>query len=150
GWPDYFEARAVEAKEVSDLLGSAQDLTLLLAHVKDDQRLARKQIRALSDVVREQRATYRELARRRCARLTAEGGDGLAKRCQIYWDTAGRLESADSKVPSAKSTRAVARARPVRVRGSEAPSQTQQRGAGAAAAVQSIVSRRKSSRRPGA
>ena len=107
-WPEYFEARAAEAKEVSELLGLAQDLTLLIAHTKRSVGLHVTPAKAevVVSLAKAKRQTLRQVARERCVRLVTEGPDGHAQRAEDYWHAACGLK-AKATVPSARHTREV-------------------------------------------
>lgn len=89
GWPAYFEARAEQAREVSEWLGQAQDLTLLIGHVQTAGMPMRKaEVRRVVEVASERRQRLRDAARAGSLRLVAEGANGLARRTQLYWEAA--------------------------------------------------------------
>ena len=98
GWPEYFSARWAEAKSISELLGSAQDLGLLLTHLAEHGRplLKPSQVAQLDRIVRERRDNLRDAARSRCARLVAEGAKAQARRAALFWSTAIALRRAAS------------------------------------------------------
>ncbi|MFZ4806739.1 MAG: CHAD domain-containing protein [Hyphomicrobiaceae bacterium] len=88
-WPTLLTARAHEARDLSQLLGEDHDLGVLATFVtaaatgidaklaKDVDRLCRARQRAI-------RAHAHPLGQR----LLAEGGEGLARRIEVYWSAA--------------------------------------------------------------
>lgn len=93
GWPAYFVARADEAKTISELLGKAQDLTLLLRHLGDDgpASVSEDALARLRETVKERRAALQESARSHTRRLLAEGPRAHARRATEYWTAARTL-----------------------------------------------------------
>jgi CHAD domain-containing protein len=93
GWPAYFVARADEAKTISELLGKAQDLTLLLRHLGDDgpASVSQDALARLRETVKERRAALQDLARSHTRRLLAEGPRAHARRATEYWTAARTL-----------------------------------------------------------
>ena len=96
GWPDYMTARAALANELSDLLGTAQDLTLLVGHIErvaaaDGSGLTSKQARRLIALARRQQQALRNAARTVGERLLAEGTAGHVRRISLYWTTAEQI-----------------------------------------------------------
>ncbi len=86
-WPPYFQCRAVEAKTISDLLGDAQDLALLITWLHDHPDVALKpaKSRELVGLARQEQATLRAQARVRTDRLTAERPKAHARVCEQLW-----------------------------------------------------------------
>ncbi len=96
GWPAYFVARADEAKAISELLGKAQDLTLLIRHLHQEEASSGQATDAADvlDALKHQRAALQEAARSRTQRLLAEGPRALARRATEYWTAAIALRKA--------------------------------------------------------
>ena len=86
GWPDYFEARAAIAKQVSELLGTAQDMTLVIAHA--EREAGANSTPDIISLVQARRDALRETARELCSRLVAESPTGHARRAGMYWAAA--------------------------------------------------------------
>ncbi len=107
-WPEYFVARADEAKEVSELLGQAQDLTLLITKIKHavGSHVTPAKAEAVVSLAKAKRQTLRQVARERCVRLVAEGPDGHAQRAEDYWRAACGLK-ATAQIPSPQRAPAV-------------------------------------------
>lgn len=93
GWPDYFEARANAAREISDLLGRAQDQTLLIGCLEGlgSDALPPKVVADLAGEVEAKRARVREAALAHAERLVVEGARGHARRAGRYWSVAARI-----------------------------------------------------------
>lgn len=89
-WPAYFEARAAQARELSELLGVAQDLAVLVAYLGSDigHPVDGRELKALRELARSRQDKLREAARSRAARLFAERPDGFVRRATTYWSTA--------------------------------------------------------------
>jgi CHAD domain-containing protein len=106
GWPAYFVARAEESKAISELLGKAQDLTLLLHHLRDTGSVAPPDADEVRQAVEHRRATLQEAARSRTQRLLAEGPRAHARRATEYWTAANALRKANrnskAEMPAAK------------------------------------------------
>lgn len=93
GWPAYFRARADEAKAISELLGKAQDLTLMLRHLRNEApaSISRKALAGLKAALEQRRAALQEAARARTSRLLAESPRAHARRATEYWGAARAL-----------------------------------------------------------
>ena len=93
GWPAYFRARAEEAKEISDLLGKAQDLTLLLRHLRIEfpESISGEALTELIRTVEQRRTTFQDIARSHTSRLIAESPRAHARRAAEYWTAAQML-----------------------------------------------------------
>lgn len=124
-WPEYFEARAAQARELSELLGAAQDLSVLIAYVDAgaDHRVDPRALAGLRNAAIKRQRLLREAARPRGARLCAEGPGGFARRAAVYWETAAEMlhaplavadaaPSRPSKAANGKSSSASGRSRP--------------------------------------
>lgn len=111
-WPLYFEARAAEAKEVSELLGLAQDLTLLIGQAGEGTGggLGEAQTKTIVEIAVAHREALRKAARERCLRLVAEGPEGHARRAANYWHAAQGIASLDEDAEPAAGAMAVAAA----------------------------------------
>lgn len=111
-WPLYFEARAAEAKQVSELLGFAQDLTLLIVHAgkASGKGLSEAQAKTIAELAAERRKALRKAAHERCSRLVAEGPEGHARRASSYWQAAQGIVASDEMAGQAASMRALAAA----------------------------------------
>jgi len=92
-WPEVVSARADEAKELSRLLGEDHDLAVLLAKVAEcaPEDLTRADVAAIGGLCRSWQAEIRHMAEPRGARLFAEPAEGLRRRIEAYWSSAGRL-----------------------------------------------------------
>jgi CHAD domain-containing protein len=86
-WPQYAEARVALAKEIADLLGEDQDLSVLLVFL--DSEAGHGIDAALADKVRSVVHGRQALLRRRVTplgtKLVAEGARGHARRMAHYW-----------------------------------------------------------------
>jgi hypothetical protein len=86
-WPQYAAARVALAKEIADLLGEDQDLSVLLAFL--DSEAGRRIDAAVADKVRSVVHGRQALLRRRVTplgtKLVAEGARGHARRMAHYW-----------------------------------------------------------------
>ena len=102
-WPEYAAARIAQAKELSEILGRAQDLAVLVAFVeglKDDglkngpakRGLTRKHRQKLIALARKQQHALIEAAKPRGERLLAEGTAGHVRRIELFWSTASDIE----------------------------------------------------------
>ena len=107
GWPEYFGARWAEAKAISELLGTAQDLTLLLRHLGEHGRplLKPSEIAHLERIIRKHRDFLWLTARSRCGRLVAESAKAQARHATLFWATATALHQVASAPSTAKSRR---------------------------------------------
>jgi CHAD domain-containing protein len=89
-WPDMMRARAGAARELSDLLGTDQDLARLAEFVagQTGKVLSKAETGLLLGSIAEWRAELAALARPRAERLLAEGAGGLSRRIARYWEIA--------------------------------------------------------------
>ena len=104
GWPLHFEARAAEAKQVSEILGLAQDLTLVIARATEPggKGLSEAQVKIIGDLAERRRDALRQMASGHCLRLVAEGPEGHARRTMSYWNAAAGIAAvADHAAPLA-------------------------------------------------
>jgi CHAD domain-containing protein len=143
GWPAYFSTRAEEAKAIADILGRAQDLTLLLRHLRDGgpHKPSPEHLVAIEVLVRQQREALQQSARTRTRRLLADGPSALARRALEYWAAARMLEAAPPlphELPTDDGQRAKpAAARPARRRSARAAAKASSPPAHAAAPTMS-------------
>lgn len=121
GWPAYFGARAEEARAVSDLLGRAQDLTLLIGHIasgKSPDKPDKQTGGSILALAYDQRTALRAAARAHVERLLAEGPRAHARRAETYWQAARAIDESAAALatpasgPSRKAQ--AARKRPAR------------------------------------
>ena len=87
-WPGYFQARERQARELSDLLGQAQDLTVLLdrlERLEATQKPPRRAIATIRAAALARRSTLRTAAVANGRRLLAEGARGHERRLRAYW-----------------------------------------------------------------
>ena len=123
-WPQYAAVRVEQAKEISDLLGRAQDLAVYVAFVEslaishDGERpngarpagpaLTPELIQSLIEQARMQQEMLQSAARPRGERLFAEGSSGHVRRIELYWSLAAHIEpmpdglSVPAPAPSAR------------------------------------------------
>lgn len=94
-WPDYFNARAEEAKAISELLGRAQDLGLVLRHLEQSADASGRETADLAASLEAQRADLREEASIRLRRLLDEKPKAHARRIAAYWTAAQRLRKTE-------------------------------------------------------
>lgn len=102
GWPAYFKARAEEAKEISELLGKAQDLTLMLRHLRMEPppSVSGEDLGELIAAVEQRRAAFQDAARSRTTRLLAESPHAHARRAAEYWTAARALREKNLASPA--------------------------------------------------
>jgi hypothetical protein len=95
GWPAYFQVRALEAKAVSDLLGNAQDLALLVRWIDKlpASHLSKAKAHAVIKLAREEQASLRAEALLRTQRLAAERPQAHARKAEQFWNAAAGLPS---------------------------------------------------------
>lgn len=96
-WPDFMEARANEARELSQNLGDDHDLDMLASAARDG--LNPKHARVVERHCRDQQADLRAAAWPRGLRLFAEKPGRLRRRVELYWSLAGRIASKDGLAP---------------------------------------------------
>lgn len=130
GWPGYFGARAEEASTISDLLGRAQDFTLLIDHLDGPSRngLSQPDALAVRETARQQRKALRKEARGLIARLIAEGPGAHARRATDYWEAAASLVSKAKPSPQAQTAIATVTRQP-RMRSPQPKTAKARRGA---------------------
>jgi CHAD domain-containing protein len=93
-WPGYFAARAEEAEALSELLGRAQDLTLLIGRLEKSEPEKGKVAAELLRRAQKERKALRKLAQAHAVRLIAEGAASHARRAKDYWEAAVALRAA--------------------------------------------------------
>lgn len=93
-WPDYYVCRAAEAKTISELLGSAQDLALVTVCLQSGRDLKSKMRTALLTLATVRQSELRAQARPLAQRLLAEGVGGHQRRTELNWKAAGRIDEA--------------------------------------------------------
>ena len=125
GWPDYLDARAGEARALSQLLGDDHDLAILVAFVHSDAAsgLAGETAALIETAARKRQDELRAVARPHGDRLFADSAKQLTRNVAAYWDAAVRLkeqESNEEPAPVAKRVRRTTAA--PRRRGQAAPS----------------------------
>lgn len=98
-WPDVLMARAVEAKELSQLLGEDHDLAVLLDFARR-QALSAPALEALETQCRGLQHQLRALADLRGTRLLAESPEDLRAKLATYWNTAKKLHRAQAAMPA--------------------------------------------------
>ena len=92
-WPDYFAARVVESRELSDILGEDHDYAMLSAFLSGDARplLQRREAARLQALCQGRQDELRKAARPRGMRLLAEGHRGLVRRIEFFWNAAAQI-----------------------------------------------------------
>lgn len=102
-WPDAMRARAELARELSQLLGDDQDLSLLIARLKakDGPFVDDPQLRALLLACDARRHALRAAARPRLERLFMERPRAFARRMEACWRTARAIAHAPVPEPVA-------------------------------------------------
>lgn len=102
-WPDYFLARATLASELSQCLGEAQDMALLLSFL-DSPKVSAMSPAAI-DEVRETTLNHQERMRKTGypmgQRLLADKPAAFASSAAIYWQTAIAARSVSHKTDKA-------------------------------------------------
>jgi CHAD domain-containing protein len=118
-WPDCLEARAGEARELSQLLGDDHDLAVLVAFVHSESGGAlRGETGALVETAaRKRQAELRATARPRGDRLFAQGAKQLSHDIAVYWDAAVRLKALEQDEEPAPAANRVRRPAAPRRRG---------------------------------
>ncbi len=118
GWPAYFAARAEEASTISELLGTAQDLTLLLGWLAAPatHKLPADARATIEALARERREALRQTALGHTARLAAEPARAHARRASQYWSSAAELAAQPSPATIAPPKAVAAASRPARKR----------------------------------
>jgi len=106
-WTDCLEARAREARELSQLLGDDHDLAILSAFVHDDSATGLREEAAavIETAARRRQQELRTAARPRGDRLFVAGAKRLRRDVAVYWDAAVRLKALqkdDSSAPPAR------------------------------------------------
>ena len=114
-WPEYTTARVAQAKELSEILGQAQDLAVFVAFAEGLKQRSnktvptktrpsktgpgptRKQCQHLIQLARKQQQALIEAAQPRGERLLAEGTSGHVKRIELFWSTAPAIEPLPSE-----------------------------------------------------
>ncbi|MDP1910297.1 MAG: CHAD domain-containing protein [Hyphomicrobium sp.] len=93
-WPEYLDARAGEARCLSQLIGDDHDLALLVAFVHSDVAagLGNEQGAIVEKAARQRQAELREAARPRGERLFAEAPKRLRDSIGVYWRSAVGLK----------------------------------------------------------
>jgi CHAD domain-containing protein len=93
-WPEYLDARAGEARCLSQLIGDDHDLALLVAFVHSDVAagLGNEQGAIVEKAARQRQAELREAARPRGDRLFAEAPKRLRDSIGVYWRSAVGLK----------------------------------------------------------
>jgi CHAD domain-containing protein len=93
-WREYLDARAGEARCLSQLIGDDHDLALLVAFVHSDlaSKLGSEQGAIVEKAARQRQAELREAARPRGDRLFAEAPKRLRDSIAIYWRSAVGLK----------------------------------------------------------
>ena len=108
-WPGYFQARERQARELSDLLGQAQDLTVLLdrlERLEATQKPPRRAIATIRAAALARRSKLRAAAIANGRRLLAEGARGHERRLRSYWaDAIAIAATAPVAAPSAPKKR---------------------------------------------
>lgn len=122
-WPDYLGARALEARNLSQLLGDDHDLAMLVAFVHSDAATALRgeQAALIERAARQRQAELRDIAKPRGERLFAASPRKLRRSIGIYWDAAVALKEHELDKEGAGAPAAPAR----RVRRQSAPRQRQ-------------------------
>lgn len=118
-WPDMMGARVAAAKELSEILGQGQDLSLVAGHIaKAGGRLGKAgAIEACLDLCRRRQSELRALAEPLGRRLFSEKPAAFASSIARHWQTAAEIERTTAK--AARRHRQAARpkrARPKRSR----------------------------------
>jgi CHAD domain-containing protein len=121
-WPAYLEARAEEARELSQLLGDDHDLALLVTFVHSDaaEGLTGEQAAVIETAARRRQAVFRTAAKPRGERLFAENPKRLRRSIGIYWGAACALKGQEEAEkpeeppapPKGRRTNATPRRRP--------------------------------------
>ena len=122
GWPEYFDARAKAARELSEILGAAQDLAVFATTIEPlaTQNLSRKDAARVVALVRARQHDLHDQARPLGERMLAEGTSGFVRRVGIYWSTASAIPSRSDVDTTAEPDRAAAPA-PLRKAAPKAP-----------------------------
>lgn len=89
GWPDMMEARAAEARQLSQILGEDHDLFVLAAEAR--AHLGEKHTRAIDRLRRARQDELRTAAFTRGQRLFAEKPRQLRRRAELYWRAAENI-----------------------------------------------------------
>jgi CHAD domain-containing protein len=122
-WPQCLEARAGEARELSQLLGDDHDLAVLVGFVHSEPGSAlRGETAALVETAaRNRQGELRGAARPRGDRLFAQGAGQLSHDIGIYWDAAVRLKGLEQDPEPAPAAKRVRRPATPRRRGQAVP-----------------------------
>ncbi len=106
-WLAFCDARIVEARTISALVGTYRDLSLLSDHITGDQNVVRTSEtgalnlkpalqRTVTDLIDAQKKPLRAKAKLHGERLLAEGTKGLCQRLMVYWTAAAELKDVDA------------------------------------------------------
>jgi CHAD domain-containing protein len=132
-WTGCLNARVVEARVLSQLLGDDHDLALLVAFVHSQRggELDTAQVAAIENVARQRQEELRTIAHPRGVRLFTEGARSLRRRMAAYWDAAVVLRDLepDEEEPSKATSKGASKHAPKESRKSTRPSGARRRAA---------------------
>lgn len=97
-WPECLEARASEARELSQLLGDDHDLAILIAYVHSEaaEKLHGEPAALVETAARQRQQELRAAARPRGDRLFAESAKHLRRNVGQAWEAAVRLKELET------------------------------------------------------
>lgn len=110
-WPEYCAARVAAARELSQILGEDQDLSVLKAFLKRAQRdqMGPLEAKSIRRAIRDRQNELRDLAWPRAHRLFAERPEDLGRHVNALWSSAKRIrDHAPAEAPAADDKQAAA------------------------------------------
>lgn len=103
-WPEYIGARALEARNLSQLLGDDHDLALLVAFVHSDAAgISKERAAVVEKAARRRQGELRDIARPHGDRLFAESPKRLRRNIATFWTAAVALKEQDLDTAEAQS-----------------------------------------------
>jgi CHAD domain-containing protein len=84
-WPQEFDARIDEARDLSQLLGEDHDLAMLVAATAECEKMSSAEKDAAIAFCRQQQQVLRATVERRAARLFSEKPKAFVRRVRDYW-----------------------------------------------------------------